>query len=100
MQPVTSDPRIELYLYMIPSSATGLPPSPTTDRCEESGVGKRLYHSLRDQPHTVAATFVRDYPAPVYRFYNTATNTHFYTILEQEKETCHPEHAELHFEGP
>jgi len=28
----------------------------------------------------------QDYARPVYRFYNRKTNTHFYTIYEEEKD--------------
>ena len=37
---------------------------------------------------------------PVYRFYNTGTGTHFFTISEQEKNTLLQQASQWRFEGP
>jgi hypothetical protein len=51
-------------------------------------------------PSTAVLTIVENDPEPVYRFYNTATGTHFYTISESEKTSVIQHMPSFVYEGP
>jgi uncharacterized repeat protein (TIGR02543 family) len=82
------------------SSGTGDGTVNYTVAANDTGFSRNGTITVDGQTYTVTQSASSASASPVYRFYNTASGTHFYTILENEKDLVIQTMPTFIYEGP